>query len=370
MNQNYIYQKLNFNETYFQNLSHVNIAVVLQDGVVPDDFYATTNFPTYIHSPNGWVLVQNQRMDAVVISCDLQTFECLEARNVKVGDRVVTGFSDDGSEGVFAHHDGFVLETDSFDSHQEIFSFMSAGHSREKAVNYDLLAKIILKHKQENGHIIWVCGPALVHSNSQNEFEWLIRNGFVQTMFAGNAVATHDLERAMLGTSLGVNMQGRGVKNGHRNHLQIINRVRKSGSITQFIQDHNIQTGIMAALTHHNIDYILAGSIRDDGPLPGVITDSLQAQAEMRTYTQKSTLVIMLASALHSIATGNMLPTFYEKDGEIHPLQTIVVDQDEFVLHKLADRGSHQAFGVARNVADFLSQITHRLETMVKERPE
>jgi lysine-ketoglutarate reductase/saccharopine dehydrogenase-like protein (TIGR00300 family) len=193
---------------------------------------------------------------------------------------------------------------------------------------------------------------------------WLIANGYVGAVFGGNAVAVHDLEQALYGTALGMDVEGHTVVGGHRHHMDAINAVRHAGSISGAVQSGLVRDGIMHACVSYGVPFLLAGSIRDDGPLPGVITDVLEAQDKMRLFTQGATLVVMLATMLHSIATGNMLPTFIERGGKLEPVYTIVVDQAENVIHKLMDRGTHQAFGIVRNADDFLSRVVEELKKL------
>src|SRR5947209_10784450 len=191
---------------------------------------------------------------------------------------------------------------------------------------------------------------------------WLIANNYVGAVFGGNAVAVHDLEQALYGTALGMDVEGHVVMGGHRHHMDAINAVRHAGSIAGAVQSGIVRDGIMHALVTHGVPYLLAGSIRDDGPLPEVITDVVEAQDKMRFFTQGATLVVMMATMLHSIATGNMLPTFIERNASIEPVYTIAVDQMEMVIHKLMDRGTHQAFGIVRNADDFLDRLVSELK--------
>jgi hypothetical protein len=201
---------------------------------------------------------------------------------------------------------------------------------------------------------VWVVGPALVHSRARADFEWFIRNGFVQAVLAGNAVAVHDIEAAIFGTTLGMSNTGQPTEGGHGLHMRAINRVRAAGSIEGAVQSGLIKSGIMHALVTRGIPYVLSGSIRDDGPLPGVLTDVLDAQDAMREHTVRATGAIFIATALHAIAVGNMLPAFHTHRGPPEPLMTICVDQTEFVVNKLKDRGTHQAYGVVTNAQDFM----------------
>ncbi len=239
---------------------------------------------------------------------------------------------------------------------------MSSGSSRERRTDYTELAELLEADRVGGGNTLWVLGPAVVHSGAREAMEWLVNNGYVGVLFAGNALAAHDLETSVYGTSLGINSQGRAVRGGHRHHIATINQIRAYGSIEQAINAGYISDGIVYACVKHQVPMVLAGSIRDDGPLPSVISDALEAQVVMREYTKRATMAVMLATALHSIATGNMLPTFYQRDGTILPLPIIAVDHDEFVLAKLVDRGTHPAYGIARNAHDFLLHIVTALE--------
>jgi hypothetical protein len=198
---------------------------------------------------------------------------------------------------------------------------------------------------------------------------WFIENGFVGAMLAGNAVAVHDIEASIFGTTLGMTGQGEATTGGHGAHMRAINRVRSAGSIANAVADGTITDGIMHALVTANVPFVLTGSIRDDGPLPDVITDAIAAQDAMRVHAIKATMAILIATALHAIATGNMLPTFVtEEDGTVRELATICVDSAEFVVGKLKDRGTHQAFGVVTNAQDFMHILRLYLERELDQR--
>jgi hypothetical protein len=229
-------------------------------------------------------------------------------------------------------------------------------------VNYEDLAGRLVEEKANGGYLLWVAGPALVHSRARSDFEWFIGNGFVQAVLIGNAVAVHDMEAAIFGTTLGMSNTGQPTEGGHGLHMRAINRVRAAGSIERAVEQGLVTTGIMHALVRHRVPYVLAGSIRDDGPLPGVISDALAAQDAMREHTVKATGAIFVATALHAIAVGNMLPAFHTKNGYPEPLMTICVDQTEFVVNKLKDRGTHQAYGVVTNAQDFMHVLRFYVE--------
>jgi lysine-ketoglutarate reductase/saccharopine dehydrogenase-like protein (TIGR00300 family) len=239
---------------------------------------------------------------------------------------------------------------------------MSADVSRERPVNYEEIAARMEEERRNGGYLVWVCGPALVHSRARADLEWFIDQGYVQAMLVGNAVAVHDIEAAIFGTTLGMSSGGQSVRQGHSLHMRAINRIRAAGSIEAAVEQGVLTSGSMYALVTRRIPTVLAGSIRDDGPLPGVITDTAEAQDAMREHTVRATGAILIATALHAIAVGNMLPAFHTHHGRLDPLMTICVDQTEFVVTKLRDRGTHQAHGVVTNAQDFMHVFRHYVE--------
>lgn len=329
------------------------------DGVLPDGFFATTNLPTYVKDPRGdWSLPREPRMDGCLIRDD-DGWLVREPRRVRRGDAVVVGLHEDGREGVFVHANGFAGP----DSAGGDFHFMSSQVSREKPIDYRRIARLLVDERRRGGHVIWVCGPALVHSRARDNLVWFIRNGFVQALLAGNAVAVHDIESAVMGTTLGMTGDGEATEGGHSAHMRAINAVRAAGSIDAAVHGGLITEGIMHACVVEGIPAVLCGSIRDDGPLPGVITDGVVAQDAMRAHAVQATMAIMIATALHSIAVGNMLPAYYEDaDRGLVELPTICVDASEFLVSKLKDRGTHQAIGVVTNAQDFMSILRSAVE--------
>ncbi len=331
------------------------------DGLAPTSFYSSTNFPTYVKRNGEWFLAKRQRMDAVIIWDEkTQEFGCVEIRKIRAGQDIVTGTAEDGSYGLLVHSTGF--HQPGMTAEEESFKFMSSGASRERPLNYRRIAELIAWDKARNGRSIWVLGPAVVHAGARESMAWLVANGYVGAVFGGNAVAVHDMEQALYGTALGMDVEGHTVLGGHRHHMDAINTVRRAGSIAGAVQSGLVRDGIMHALVNYGVPFLLAGSIRDDGPLPGVITDVIEAQDKMRFFTQGATLIVMLATMLHSIATGNMLPTFIERNDKLEPVYTIIVDQSENVIQKLMDRGTHQAFGIVRNADDFLDRVVSELK--------
>ncbi len=328
------------------------------DGVLPEGFFATSNLPTWVHHRGAWVMPTRPRMDCVVVE-RTDGLETVEGRRVLKGERVAMGHAEDGTEGIVVHSAGFLSGSTSPNE----FRFMSTEVSRERPVNYEDLAERIEDERRRGGFLIWVAGPALVHSRARADFEWFIRHGYVQAMLSGNAVAVHDIEAAIFGTTLGMSNTGRPTEGGHGLHMRAINRVRAAGSIEAGVASGLIASGIMHALVTEKIPYVLAGSIRDDGPLPGVYPDVLAAQDAMREITVQATGAVFIATALHAIAIGNMLPAFHVHQGGVpRPLMTICVDQTEFIVNKLRDRGTHQAYGVVTNAQDFMHVLRHYVE--------
>jgi lysine-ketoglutarate reductase/saccharopine dehydrogenase-like protein (TIGR00300 family) len=335
------------------------------DGVLPDGFFSSTNLPTYVKIRGEWKMPREPRMDSVILLDADGVLWTREMRRVERGDRVAVGLAEDGREGIFVHASAFTGEPPA----DPEFKFMASEVSREKPVDYSVLANLLLEERDRGGYPVWVCGPALVHSRARNDMVWFIQNGFVGAMLAGNAVAVHDIEASIFGTTLGMTGQGEATRGGHGAHMRAINRVRSSGSIAAAVADGTITDGIMHALVTHDIPFVLTGSIRDDGPLPDVITDALAAQDAMRAHAIKATMAILIATALHAIATGNMLPAFVcEADGTVRELATICVDSAEFVVSKLKDRGTHQAFGVVTNAQDFMHILRLYLERELDQR--
>jgi lysine-ketoglutarate reductase/saccharopine dehydrogenase-like protein (TIGR00300 family) len=351
------YQLPDFTKPPFAGAPEARFAPLPADGVLPENFFSTSNLPTYVHLSGRWQMPERPRMDCVIAQRNGQ-LETIEPRRLKKGELVAMGLAEDGTEGIVVHADGFLGGSHGANE----FRFMSTEVSRERPVNYEELAARVGEEKRDGGFLIWVVGPALVHSRARADFEWFIANGYVQAVLVGNAVAVHDIEAAIYGTTLGMSNTGHPTEGGHGLHMRAINRVRAAGSIERAVETGLIRSGIMYALVKHRVPYVLAGSIRDDGPLPGVVSDTLAAQDAMREYTVKATGAIFVATALHAIAVGNMLPAFHTRHGAAAPLMTICVDQTEFVVNKLKDRGTHQAYGVVTNAQDFMHVLRHYVE--------
>ena len=334
------------------------------DGVLPEHFFSTTNLPTYVKVGGRWRMPREPRMDSVLVLDTQGELWVREGRRVRRGEGVAVGHAEDGTLGIYVHAQAFLGNTGDGE-----FKFMTSEVSREKPIDYALMAKILLEERDRGGYPVWVTGPALVHSRARADMTWFLTNGFVGALLAGNAVAVHDIEASVYGTTLGMTGAGEATSGGHGLHMRAINRVRAAGSIANAVEQGIITDGIMFACVKHSVPFVLTGSIRDDGPLPDVVTDAIAAQDAMKEHTVKATMAILIATALHAIATGNMLPAFVtERDGSLRELATICVDSSEFVVSKLKDRGTHQAFGVVTNAQDFMHILRLYVEREISAR--
>lgn len=341
------YTEPNFNEDRFIKAPNARVELVIKDGVAPDNYHANSIYPEYFKVNDKWVLAKESRMDCVVKINENDEPEVVEFRKLKVGDKVVVGRTEDASEGIYLYPDGFYK---SGTSEQDVFAFRS-GRSRETSYtkDYENLYDL-LKYEKENGYIVWVLGPAAVFAKgARDAMAELVNSGYVDAFFGGNAVATHDLEAGMFHTALGQDIYTQeSRKDGHYHHLDLLNKARRAGSIENLIEQENINDGIIHACVKNNIPIVLGGSLRDDGPLPIVIGDVYKAQDEMRKYVSKATTVICLATQLHSIATGNMTPSYRVIDGNVRPVHFYSVDISEFAVNKLRDRGSLEVTTIDR----------------------
>lgn len=332
-----------------------------KDGVAPEGYHSTSMYPEYFKLGGQWRLAEESRMDSSVVWRADGWLEVVENRNLKKGDRVILGRTEKGADGIYLHTKGFENPEQTYDD-QFVFR---QGRSRETsyARDYDHLMEL-LRYEKEHGNILWVMGPAFAFDyDARRAMQSLIENGYAHGLLAGNALATHDLEGALLHTALGQDIYTqKSQPNGHYNHLDVINKVRASGSIPQFINDYKIEGGIMYSMVKNHVPFVLTGSIRDDGPLPEVIGDAYQGQCEMRKLVKKCTTIICLATMLHTIAAGNMTPSFRVlPDGTVRPVYLYSVDADEFVVNKLLDRGSLAATTIVTNVQDFITILAKGL---------
>ncbi len=354
------YRPPDFSQRRFQDAPDARFEPAPAEGVLPERFFSTTNLPTYAKISGEWQLPLDPRMDSALVLDSDGALRVVEGRYVRAGARVAVGLAEDGSEGIYVHATGFL----DLSGAGEAFQFMSSEVSREKPVDYADMARLLVEERRRGGHVVWVVGPAVLHARGRDTLVWFIENGYLNVLLGGNAVAVHDIESAVMGTTLGMDHRGAPVQGGHAFHMRAINRVRAAGSIAAAVEQGVIRDGIMHALVTHGVPFVLAGSIRDDGPLPDTITDAVTAQERMREHTRRATAAIMIATSLHAIGTGNMLPAYVhsQETGEVRPLATVCVDSSEFVVSKLKDRGTHQAFGVITNAQDFLHVLRSYVE--------
>ena len=318
---------------------------VEQDGVLPAKFYSTTNLPTQVRLRGQWITVEGIEMDvAVVIDPARGRAYGKPMHEVQVGELVVVG------------HDGIRVQPFERAREREAFAFMQSDVSSEKVKVLAIheIARQMKETRVRNGKILFVLGPAVIHTGAGRYVAELIRRDYVQVIFGGNAIVTHDVEAALFGTSLGVDLRsGEQVEGGHRNHLRAINAIRAVGSLEKALETGLLREGLTYEAMKRNIPMVLAGSIRDDGPMPGVINDMQEAQRRMRKEVKGVEMALMIASMLHAIATGNLLPS---------TVRTVVVDINPAVVTKLADRGSFQAAAVVTDAELFLRELVDALE--------
>lgn len=353
------YKAPNFNQEPFISAPCIKTQTVEKDGVAPEGYHATSIFPEYYKIGEEWILARESRMDCVVVVRNKTGLEITEFRRLKAGDEVVLGRTEDTSNGIYLYTEGFMQASDM----DEAFAFRT-GRSRETSYSrdYDRLYEL-LKHERDKGYIVWVLGPAVVFdSDSRKAMVSLIEHGFVDAVLAGNALATHDMEGSIFKTALGQDIYTQASRsNGHYHHLDVINKARKVSSLKKMLEEGHINDGVVHACMKNNIPLVLAGSIRDDGPLPGVFADVYEAQNAMRAHTKKATTVLGLATQLHSIATGNMTPSYQVVDGVVRPVFIYSVDVSEFAVNKLRDRGTLEVTSIVTNIQDFLVNIERSL---------
>lgn len=318
---------------------------VEQEGVLPEKFYSTTNLHTQVRIGGQWVTVEGIEMDvAVLIDKAAKRAYCKPMHDVRIGDQVVVGYG------------GIRVQPYERGREREAFAFMQSDVSTErvKVLAIHQIAQQMKEVRARNGRILFVLGPAVIHTGAGRYIAELLRRDYVQVIFGGNAIITHDIESALFGTSLGVNLKtGEQVEGGHRNHLRAINAIRAIGSLEKAIETGLLREGIIYEAVKRGVPLVLAGSIRDDGPMPSVIADMQEAQKQMRHEVQQGVeMAIMVASMLHAIATGNLLPA---------SVRTVVVDMNPAVVTKLADRGTFQAAGLVTDAELFLRELLEAL---------
>jgi lysine-ketoglutarate reductase/saccharopine dehydrogenase-like protein (TIGR00300 family) len=319
------------------------LVVTDRDGVLPPGFYSTTNLPTAVRLAGRWIDVENPEMDCGLVVRDDGTVRTAPMHRVRAGDRVVVG------------NDGVRVRPLDRPRGASPFEFMASEVSSEKPKGLLVadVASRMRRSREGGGKILAVCGPAVIHTGAGPDIARLVNAGWIDVLFAGNGFATHDIESNVMGTSLGVSVsEGTPAEGGHSNHLRVINEVRRYGSIAAAVDAGYIDGGVMYECVRAGVPFVLGGSVRDDGPLPDVYANVVEAADAMRYLLPGVTVALMLASTLHAIATGNLLPAGVE---------TFCVDINQAVVTKLADRGSHQALGIVTDVGLFTSQLCEQL---------
>jgi len=349
-----VYIPPDFSSPAFSRAPIVTFKEVYSAGVAPEEYHATTIYPEYYQLSRGeWSVLKESRMDCVVVREKDKSLYVKTFRHLQPGDQVACGRRENGEDGIFVHTDAFQYTNHS----HEKFRFRSRP-TRESAfsIDYDELYGL-LKYEREHGFTLWVLGPAVVFDrDARRAFVRLVKKGYVHALFAGNALATHDVEASLFGTALGQDLYTKqSARLGHYNHLDALNRVRAEGSVQNCVHKGLIENGVMKALLEEQIPVVLSGSIRDDGPMPEVMGNVYDAQDKMRSIARRATTVISMATQLHSIATGNMVPSFTcSAEGRIRPVYFYVVDMSEFAVSKLTNRGSLTARSIITNVQDFI----------------
>jgi lysine-ketoglutarate reductase/saccharopine dehydrogenase-like protein (TIGR00300 family) len=333
-----------------QEASDVKIEKVTKAGVAPDDFYVSTIYPTEVRINSQWILVANQRMDGVIVIGDNNKAYCKLLRDLELGDQVVVGVG-----GIRT-----IKQSDSREqrSSSQEFTFMGAGVSSERRVELvvEQIAWELRQIRDQGGKVVVTAGPVVIHTGGGQHLSRLIKDGYVHALLGGNAIAVHDIEQSIMGTSLGVDLQrGIPVRGGHRHHLKIINLIRRYGSIAAAVEQGAITKGVMYECVKNNIPFSLSGSIRDDGPLPDTEMDLIKAQSDYANLIKGADMILMLSSMLHSIGVGNMTPA---------GVKMVCVDINPAVVTKLSDRGSVESVGIVTDVGLFLSLLVQQLEKL------
>ncbi len=339
----HLLEKLSPYGCYVDSLPDAVVRPADIDGAAPEDFYSTTNHRTDVRLGGQWIAVEHQRMDAAIVVTGAAA-TCRKLRDIRQGDQIVCGMH------------GVRVRPDVQSRDRPTFGFMSNEVSSERRVETAVtrVAALMRRTREEGGRIAFVAGPVIVHTGGTDYFCDLIQLGYVDLVLSGNALAVHDIEFALSGTSLGIDLtSGHPVEHGHRNHMRAINVIRRAGGIPQAVATGVLTSGVMYTCHMHNVRYILAGSIRDDGPLPDTIMDLVAAQDAYADALTGVSMVVMLSSMLHSIGVGNMLPSW---------VKVVCVDINPAVVTKLADRGSTQTIGIVTDVGLFLHQLAEALK--------
>lgn len=355
------YHHPDFEEEYLKNAPDCKLEVVEKDGISPRNYHALSIYPEYFKVNGKWLLATESRMDTVCVVRDTpgeEALEFLEFRNLKKGDKVVVGRSEDGSEGIYVWTEGFLSE----EAEAESFAFRS-GRSRETAfsIDYDNLYDLLRYEKANNGYVTLVVGSAIAFDrDARNALANLIKNGYVNAIFCGTETAAFDLERGIFGTIWGQETFER-EQNTSQNLFDTINLARKYGSTRALVESGKVKDGFIKACVDYDVDFVIASTIRDRFGLPETINNVYEGQDAMRRHARKTSTVIMMGAILYTVATGNMTPSYNKINGLIRPVYMYTVDIQEFAVNKLSDRGTLTAVSMVTNIQDFIRNVDRAL---------
>lgn len=345
----------NFSQPLYDNAPNIQTDKVTMDGVAPKGFYLTSHMPTYYKIESKWIIPKRSSLNCVA-TLKNSNIEIKELRDLKVGDEVIIGENTDGSEGILTYYEGFS---------KEFISPYGLSVESSSYRSYKQLFELMEQEKNNNGYIVWVLGPAVVFDHDTRiGLSRLAENGYVHSLLGGNAMATHDLEGGYLNTALGQDIYTQeSVPMGHYNHLDTLNEIRRAGSINQFIEDGHVEDGFVKTLMEHNIPITLAGSIRDDGPLPEVTGNVNESLTNVKKETDKATLIICLATMLHSISTAELASSYrIDDNGEVKPVFLFAVDVTENAVQKVSQARERVAVKpIITNVQDFVVNLERAL---------
>lgn len=357
------YHHPDFEKDFLKNAPNVTLEEVKADGLSPRNYHALSVYPEYFKINDKWVLAAESRMDTVCVANDTpgeESVNIVEFRNLKKGDKVVIGRTEDASEGIYVWTQGFLEE----DAHQDTFAFR-AGRSRETAfsIDYDNLYEVLKYEKANHGYVTLIVGAALaLDRDSRKALERLVRNGYVNAIFCGTETAAFDLEKGIFGTTWGQEKFEK-EQNSTKNLYKTINMARKYGSTKALVESGKVKDGFMKACVEMNVPVVIAGTIRDRLGLPETINNVYDAQNEMRKHARKTSTIIMMGAILYTIATGNMTPSYNVFDGLVRPVYMYTIDIQEFAVNKLSDRGTVTAVSMVTNVQDFIRNVDRALNS-------
>lgn len=355
------YHHPDFEKDFLKNAPNVTLEEVKEDGLSPRNYHALSVYPEYFKINGKWVLAAQSRMDTVCVANDTpgeESVDIVEFRNLKKGDKVVIGRTEDASEGIYVWTQGFLEG----DAHQDTFAFR-AGRSRETAfsIDYDNLYEVLKYEKEHHGYVTLIVGAALaLDRDSRAALERLVRNGYVNAIFCGTETAAFDLEKGIYGTTWGQEKFEK-EQNTTKNLYKTINLARKYGSTKALVESGLVKDGFMKACVEMDVPVVIAGTIRDRLGLPETINNVYAAQNEMRKHARKTSTIIMMGAILYTIATGNMTPSYNVFDGVVRPVYMYTIDIQEFAVNKLSDRGTVTAVSMVTNVQDFIRNVDRAL---------